>query len=184
MQWIQAAKLSQWRRIYHLYRRAFPANERKPFSIIRAMQKKGKTDVWYLEKDGAFAGFAATINGTEQILLDYLAVDEKRRGQGIGTEMLNLLRKQYAGKGAFLEIERPCADAPNAEERIGRKRFYLSCGMRDLHVSARVFGVEMELLGWECTMDFEAYRAFYRDNYGEFAAGHIQRSEENPGEFL
>lgn len=174
MKLIQTTRFSQWLRIYRLYRKAFPANERKPFSIICSMQKAGRTDVWYLEKEGSFAGFAVTINGKDRILLDYLAVEPKKRGQGIGTEMLKLLRKQYAGKGVFLEIERLCAEAPNAEERIRRKRFYLACGMQEMKVFARVFGVEMELLGWDCTMDFDEYRSFYREHYGAFAADHIQ----------
>ena len=174
MKLIQARKLAQWIKIYRLYKKAFPKNERKPFSIIRFMQKKGKTDVWYLENDGTFVGFTTTINGSDLILLDYLAVDEKNRGKGIGTEMLKLLRKQYKGKGVFLEIEQLCADAPNAEERIRRKRFYISCGMRELNVYAHVFGVEMELLGWDCAMNYDDYQSFYRDNYGEFAAGNIK----------
>lgn len=178
MKLIKARKLAQWIKIYRLYQKAFPVNERKPFFIIRSMQKKGKTDVWYLEKEGTFVGFATTINGSDRILLDYLAVVEKKRGKGIGTEMLKLLRTQYEGKGVFLEIEQLCADAPNAEERIRRKRFYISCGMKELNVSARVFGVEMELLGWDCTMDYEDYNLFYRDNYSEFAADHIQRCDD------
>lgn len=176
---IQARKLAQWIKIYRIYRKAFPTNERKPFFIIRSMQKKGKTDVWYFEKDGAFVGFATTINGSDLILLDYLAVVEKNRGMGIGTEVLKLLRTQYEGKGVFLEIERLCADAPNAEERIRRKQFYISCGMRELNVYARLFGVEMELLGWDCAIDYEDYRAFYRDNYSQFAADNIQRCDDD-----
>ena len=35
----------------------------------------------------------------------------------------------------------------------------------------------MELLGWDCVMDYEDYRLFYRDNYSEFAAEHIQRCD-------
>ena len=173
MKLIQATTITQWLNIYRLYLDAFPASERKPFSIIRSMQKKGKTDVWYFEKDGRFAGFATTINGSDRILLDYLAVDRKKRGCGIGTEILNRIRMQYEGKGIFLEIERLSPDAPNAEERIRRKKFYLSSGMKELNVSARVFGVDMELLGWDCPMDFEEYRQFYRDNYSEFAAKNI-----------
>ena len=173
MKLIQATTITQWLNIYRLYLDAFPASERKPFSIIRSMQKKGKTDVWYFEKDGRFAGFATTINGSDRILLDYLAVARKMRGHGIGTEILQHLRTQYEGKSVFLEIERLCPEAPNAEERIRRKRFYLSCGMTELNVAARVFGVEMELLGWNCTLDFDEYRRFYRDNYSEYAARNI-----------
>ena len=74
-------------RIRRLYREAFPRCERKPFSIIRAMEKKGKTDLWYFEDEGGFAGLCATINGKDAILIDYLAVAKKRRGTGLGTEM-------------------------------------------------------------------------------------------------
>ncbi|MBE6570379.1 MAG: GNAT family N-acetyltransferase [Ruminococcaceae bacterium] len=179
MKLIQAKGPVAWLQIYWLYRNAFPAGERKPFSIIRKMQKMGRTDVWYAKKEGGFAGFAATINGNGRILIDYLAVDKKKRCQGIGTEILKLLRTRYEGMGVFLEIERVCADAPNAAERIRRKQFYLAAGMQEMHVFARVFGVEMELLGWNCTMDFEEYRAFYRDSYSEFAANHIKPLEQD-----
>ena len=47
--------LIQWIRIYHLYHAAFPASEKKPFSMIVSMHKKGKSDVWYCEKDGKFS---------------------------------------------------------------------------------------------------------------------------------
>ena len=59
----------QWFRIYRLYRRAFPRNERKPFHIIVSMWRKGKTDVWYFESNRRFAGFASTINAADLILL-------------------------------------------------------------------------------------------------------------------
>ena len=44
-------------RLYLLYREAFPKCERKPFSIIRAMAKLGKTDLWYFEDEKGFAAF-------------------------------------------------------------------------------------------------------------------------------
>lgn len=164
----------QWFRIYRLYQSAFPKNEKKPFSMIRSMQKKGKTDVWYCEKNGKFAGLVVTINGPEQILLDYLAVGEKYRGQGVGSELLQQMRKQYAGKGVFLEIETVTESADNYEERKRRKKFYLSNGMTEMKVYVELFGVEMELLGFDCMLTFEEYQAFYRDNYNAWAAEHVK----------
>ena len=46
---------------------------------------------------------------------------------------------------------------------------------------ARVFGVKMELLRHACSVDFERYHAFYRENYSPWAADHIQ-SAEHPEE--
>lgn len=160
-------------RVYRLYRAAFPAHERKPFSMILSMRKKGKTDIWCLEKDGRFVGFATTINGNGIVLIDYLAVSAKQRGRGAGSRALGLLRKQYAGQGVFVEIESVFEVAKDQKERLKRKRFYLKNGMRELRVLADVFGVRMELLGWECEMDFERYQAFYRENYSPWAAEHL-----------
>lgn len=165
----------QWLRIYCLYQSAFPRNEKKPFSMIRSMHKKGKSDVWYCEQEGKFVGMVITINGPDKILLDYLAVNRKCRGQGVGSEILRQMREQYRGKGVFLEIETVKDSAENYEERKRRKQFYLSNGMTELGVFVELFGVEMELLGFDCTLTFEEYHAFYRDNYSEWAAEHVKR---------
>ena len=173
----QPENIREWLRIYHLYQSAFPANEKKPFSMIRSMQKKGKSDVWYCKINGKFAGLVITINGPEQILLDYLAVAKKRRGQGVGSEILQAMRKQYGGKGVFLEIEIVEESADNFEERKRRKQFYLSNGMIPMNVFVELFGVDMELLGFDCSLTFEEYHAFYRDNYNAWAADHVKRGK-------
>lgn len=170
------ARLAHWRKLRRLYRSAFPASERKPFSIIVNMYRKGRTDIWFIEKDGEFLGLAITINGKDMILLDYFAIDPAHRGRGIGSGALKELQRRYEGKGLFVEIESVYDDAPNNEERLHRKQFYLRCGMEPLNVMVRLFGVKMELLGWDCRMDYAGYHAFYRDNYSPWAAEHI--SEE------
>ena len=171
----QPISFLQWRRLYRLYQSAFPKEEKKPFSMIRGMYKKGKTDVWYCEENGEFAGLVITINGPDKVLLDYLAVAKKRRGCGHGSEMLRLMRQQYAGKGVFLEIEKVAEEASNYEERRRRKQFYLRNGMTEMGVFVELFGVDMELLGFDCTMTFAEYHDFYRDNYSTWAAEHIKQ---------
>lgn len=173
----KAASLLQWLRIYWLYRRSFPRSERKPFGIILSMRRRGRTDVWYFAQDGRFAGFAATINDADLILLDYLAVPRALRGRGVGGRALEMLRSSYPGKGLFVEIESEFEPSPNREERVRRKRFYERCGMRPSRVMADVFGVRMELLCRDCRVDFARYHAFYRDNYSAWAAEHIIEAE-------
>ena len=163
-----------WLRIRILYQRAFPRYERKPFKIIRRMQREGRTDVWLAERDGRFAGLAATINGGKTILLDYFAVERRLRGQGVGSAFLQALLDKYAGLGLFVEIEAADRDDPTGEKRR-RKAFYLRNGLSDMHVVAILFGVRMELLGRGCTLDFDGYRAFYHDHYSAWAAEHVVR---------
>lgn len=166
--------IQDWWRLYKLYLAAFPAAERKPFSMIVSMYRKGKTDIWCVRSDGKFAGLAITINGPDIILLDYFAILKNCRGEGIGTKALSLLRDHYSGKGFFVEIETTLKETPELPMRLRRKKFYLAAGLQELSVTAKLFGVDMELLGSGCTMDYARYKAFYRDNYNQWAADHIE----------
>ena len=173
----QPATLLDWLRIRLLYRQAFPRDERKPFGIITRMQKEGRTDVWMALQDGHFVGFAATINAPDVVLLDYLAVHEKRRSQGMGSAMLQALLNKYAGRGLFVEIEAADRDDPDGS-KLRRKQFYLRNGLTDMHVVAILFGVRMELLGLGCDLDFDGYQNFYRTYYNAWAAEHVVRPED------
>ena len=162
-------------RIRLLYRSAFPRCERKPFAIIRAMARSGRTDLYYFEKDGRFAGLCATINGPDTVLIDYLAVARKRRGEGIGTQMLKALLEHYRGNGVFLEIEEEDESAKNRDERRRRKNFYLKAGFVPMDTHVKLFGVDMELLGVGCHLTFDEYREFYLKNYSKFAYDNITK---------
>ena len=166
-----------WLYIRLLYQRAFPRYERKPFRLIRRMYKEGRTDVWIAEKDGRFAGLATTVNGGDTILLDYFAVPEKLRSQGVGSAFLQGLLQLYEGRGLFVEIE--AADRDDADgSKARRKAFYLRNGLEEMHVVAILFGVRMELLGQGRKLDFDGYRAFYHDYYNAWAAEHVVRPED------
>ena len=91
----------------------------------------------------------------------------------IGTAVLSLLQQKYAGKGLFLEIESVYEDAPDLALRQRRKQFYLRCGMTPMGVMICLFGVNMELLGFDCKISFDRYHQFYMDNVGSWAAGHV-----------
>lgn len=168
----------QMLRIRRLYKEAFPKYERKPFSIIKNMSKTEKTDLWYFEDGEGFAGLAATINGADAVLIDYLAVVKRRRGGGVGTEMLSALLEHYSDLGVFLEIEEIDPTAKNNAERVRRKEFYLRQGLVPMDTHVKLFGVDMELLGVRCHLDFDEYRDFYLTNYGKFAYDHIERQKE------
>ena len=167
-----------WWRIYRLYRQAFPRSERKPFAIIRQMYREGRTRVWYATTaDGRFAGMAATVEGDDTTLLDYFAIAKGLRGQGYGSAFLQQLLRQSPDRALFVEIEATDRPDPTGEKQR-RKQFYLRCGLEEMHVTAMLFGVRMELLGRGCHMDFEGYRAFYRDHYSAWAAEHVLPAEK------
>lgn len=170
--------VQEWTDIYRLYNKSFPRSERKPFRMIVKMHQKGASDIWYFRREGTFAGLIITINGAKHILLDYLAVESHQRGTGIGTEILQLMRRHYAGKGVFLEIESVYERSKNQAERLSRKHFYEKSGMKSMGVFVWLFGVKMELMGFDCRLTYEEYHDFYRTNYNEWAARHIEKAEK------
>ena len=162
----------EMREVKRLYRRAFPKSERKPFSMILKLRKAGKCDILHFSEDSGFRGLAITVKGDGLVLVDYFAVAEGKRGVGIGGEMMRMLLSRYTGMGVFLEIEEPKGDGGVTDRRLS---FYERAGFRDLSVSVKLFGVDMILLGVDCTLGFESYRAFYCDNIGRFAYNHIKK---------
>lgn len=164
----------QWLQLQRLYVTAFPRAERKPFAVIAKLHRSGKNDLWCMERDGEFLGFASMVNGEEAVLLDYFAVEKRFRGQGIGSEALERLKEKYSRHGFFVEIESEWEPGDDQKMRSKRKQFYLRSGMEPMRVMADVFGVKMELLGWNCLPDFEEYHSFYRDNMGQWTADHVK----------
>ena len=157
-----------------LYREAFPKSERKPFSVIKRLERENRGDVLYFEEDGKFLGMATTVRNKDTLLIDYFAVSRKMRGRGYGSKMLRELVNLYTDKGVFLEIERISDGAPNNDERIRRKKFYENIGFSEMGVYIELFGVEMELLGYNTSFTFDEYLDFYVENIGEFARDHIK----------
>lgn len=169
-----AAQLEQ---VEALYMRAFPPAERKPFSVIRRKRAKGLVEILAVETaDGDFAGEAITVICGALVLVDYLAVSEEKRGCGIGSAALGLLRERYAGKRLFLEIESTQEqDAPNAEERERRKAFYLRNGLSCMPFRAVEFGVEMEILTFSDIVTFDDLHGLYKSVFGRAVAANIRR---------
>lgn len=161
--------LWQWLQLYRLYRTAFPKAEQKPFSKILRCMREEKMDVWCLCRERRFAGLATTMKYKDLVLIDYLAVAEKYRSSGVGTAALAALRKCYTDKSLFLEIESVYEDAPNIIQRQRRKAFYLRCGLTPMNMMVQLGGVNMEVLGFDCKVDYESYFALYKHNVGAWA---------------
>ena len=91
--------------IYRLYLKSFPKNERKPFPFILLKQWRGTTEVLSLKNNkGEFLGLAITALQNNLALIAYFAISSEKRGKGIGSKALKLLKERYSNKKIFLEI--------------------------------------------------------------------------------
>lgn len=161
-----------------LYRRAFPACERKSWSALERLQRQGRAEILTVDEDG-FAGLMITLSDGKLVLLDYFAVAPRRRSGGIGARALEALRRRCAPLPVCLEIE-DCeeAGAPNPDQRRRRRGFYLRCGMIPA-AKMHIYGTDMELLATEKGVTFEDYRALLRRIMGGFfVQTHLRRLGE------
>lgn len=114
--------------VFAIYKSSFPDNERHPEQVI-IDRITNKTSTLFIAQEGnVIQGFALVhdFKGTAFVLLDYLAINSKKRNSGIGSKMLSFLTERHATKEKIMIIE---AENPlfgdNKKERQMRMNFYL-----------------------------------------------------------
>lgn len=155
--------------IRELYEAAFPASEKKPFSLILLKRAEGAVEILAIEDDKKrFRGLIITILHKDMVLIDYFAIDEKSRGLGIGSDVLKLFTSRYAQKRVFLEIESTISElVEDYAIKIRRKSFYQKNGLVPMGYLVDLFGVEMEIMTFHCNISFEEYQEMLISVYGE-----------------
>ena len=166
MKIVKATDEKRLKLIEDLYMRAFPKSERKPFKLMVQKQTEGTMELLSIEEENAFLGLAIFAHDKDIALLDYFAISDDMRGQGIGSRAIKALQKIYAGKRFVLEIEttkKPCDDL---EMRSKRKAFYLRNGLHTMDFDVNLFGVEMEVLSNGEHLNFDEYLDVYKNACG------------------
>ena len=166
MKIVKATDEKRLKLIEDLYMRAFPKSERKPFKLMIQKQAEGTMELLSIEEENAFLGLAIFAHDKDIALLDYFAISDDLRGQGIGSRAIKALQKIYAGKRFVLEIEttkKPCDDL---EMRQHRKAFYLRNGLHTMDFDVNLFGVEMEVLSNGEYLNFDEYLDVYKNACG------------------
>ena len=184
MKIIKATDETRIKLIEDLYLRAFPKAERKPFSLMVQKQQEGTMELLSIEEDKMFLGLAIFAHDKDIALLDYFAITDEMRGQGIGSRAIKALQKIYAGKRFVLEIEttkKPCDDL---EMREHRKGFYLRNSLHTMDFDVNLFGVEMEVLSNADYLNFEEYLDVYKNACGLKFADKIQLIRQIPSKPL
>jgi len=120
-----------WQLAEPIYDRAFPAEGRKTDAVIRRMLERGIGQLHVGIASGQPQAMALTGRSDDgkAILIDYLAVREDLRGQGVGRSFLAALR-QWAERdekrsGLIIEVE-----SEPTPDNLARIRFWQSCGFR------------------------------------------------------
>ncbi len=146
---IKQIDLNQMQEIYDKCAiKDFPKSELKPFRHIKRLYDEGKYMGYVFYENEEFLAYAfMTIVPNESIsLLDYFAVDINKRGLGIGSKCLKLL-KTIGKEIIIVESEDPqFAKTPDElNTRIKRINFYKNNGLYASDITTEVYGVEYRI---------------------------------------
>ena len=137
------------RAVYPLIESSFPADECRPLRMMLSLMRRGLYEPLGVYAAEQLVGCALSLlpEGLPCVLLDYLAVVPDRRGQGLGGELLTLLRAWYAPRAACILIESEYPEhAPDGATAGRRLRFYERAGAVRLPQRVLLFGVDYAML--------------------------------------
>lgn len=154
-----------------LYNSAFPSAERIPFDIL-LYKAKGSNVMFFAVVDKAeFKGLTYTVWYNDIVFIFYLAVEKQARGNGIGSQILKLIKEEFPSCRLVLNIEALDDNAPNNDERIRRREFYVKNGFYGAGYNVREYSVIYENLCFapkERPVTKEEYNALIKAYLGPF----------------
>ena len=132
---------------------AFPDEERLDTELLAQLSEQGRLELLGIYDNGNYIGFTVIFHSERSVYVFFLAIDPDWRSHGYGAAVLDELRKRYAGRQLVLDIEALDSAAPNYEQRLRRKNFYLRNGFRESGCFFKYCGMCFEVLydGAPCT---------------------------------
>ncbi len=129
----------------------FPPDEQKPLAVIAELIERGRYLAYGMfDRDELVAyAFFATVPGSRDILIDYLAVCAKFRANGYGALCIRLMRDEFADYDSILfEVESGRSARDREEWKTCQRRlsFYRKNGLDCSNVRMLLFRVDMVVL--------------------------------------
>ena len=125
---------------------AFPDEERLDTELLAQLSEQGHLELLGISDNGNYIGFTVIFHSERSVYVFFLAIDPAWRSHGYGAAVLDELRKRYAGRQLVLDIEPLDSAAPNYEQRLRRKNFYLRNGFRESGCFFKYCGMCFEVL--------------------------------------
>lgn len=145
----------------------FPPDELKPLAHILSMVEDGTCTFYALRhNEEVLSYFSVCVNG-QGLLVDYLAVNKKYRGQGIGTKTLEFLKSVANDKYIIIECENEekAEDEVDRNTRLRRITFYERAAFKKSGVSSNLFGVDYIILTYPTDISKEKVKELYGNVY-------------------
>lgn len=96
-----------FKKFYLLIKKSFPGNEHRGFERQKALLEKNIYEILFCFDNNEVIGILAYWHLDSFVFIEHFAVDEFARGNGVGTKMLEFIKKTYQIT-IILEVELPC----------------------------------------------------------------------------
>ncbi len=134
-----------WQQINSLAKEAFPPEEYLAPDKLVEMSKADNFDFFALTDGNVFVGYMAVQMYKDLAYLFFLAIDSSCRAKGYGSRAIETLRTLYPGKKQVVDFELQDCAAPNNEQRMKRRQFYLKNGYKETGLFLSYLGVDYEV---------------------------------------
>ena len=118
----------------NVYLNSIPRNERQTIDIVkeRVAAKNEHLLIGSLSGEVVCMALVWPLENSDFILLDYMAVKEKYRKQGIGTSLIKSILSKYCTNNSSIIVEVEDPKEADKESRSKRVAFYRSNGAKEL----------------------------------------------------
>lgn len=152
--------------IKQLFKTAFPFYEQIPMPFLMWRLRRPNVELLAFTDAGQLVGASYTISRRQQTYVLYLAVSEKVRSQGYGSQILAAIKRRYVNQQIMLNIEPVTPDAPNVVQRQKRRQFYYKNGFRSTNLMLTEMGDDYELLTCSGSVRADDYLALMKQFNG------------------
>lgn len=134
-----------WQQINALAKEAFPPEEYLAPDKLVEMSLADNFDFLALTDGDTFIGFLVVQTYKNLAYLFFLAIEPSYRGKGYGSCAIETLWALYPRKTHIVDFEMQDETAPNNEQRIKRRQFYLKNGYKETGLFLSYLDVDYEV---------------------------------------
>ncbi len=148
--------------------RAFPPEERPPFSLLMHWAKKDCVDFLSAYDGDEWVGFIYIATYKDIVYVFLFAIEDNFRGHGYGSAILDAIKEKYKNRRIFLAIEEMDEKAANYPDRVRRYDFYTRNGFLPLNLKMREGRMIYDILTIGDGVTQKEYRALIDGFMGRF----------------
>lgn len=157
-------------KVKKLYNKAFPKDEKVPFTVLKLNAKKDRARFYGIYDGDTFVGLIYNIFYKDIVYIFYFAISEELRNKGYGSKVLEEIKEKYKEYRIILMMEEINQNSNNYKERIKRRDFYYKNAFRNFNYKIKEAGVTYEMLGYSNenkSVSREEYKGLMRNYWGE-----------------